>query len=180
MLRDQRGADTAPMRLVCYATLTAAVVWLAASGLQNAAERRADDKAALDMASLFARLDGIWGGDAIQFYSALPSPGASVQVSLALPPDTKYIAFGADPGVGLLSPRDVSGCGSAFLSAGGLGLRAWSLGHPASFGAARIRDGQLLPPEAPLVVEGGGEVALRFTLAFDPVEARYWLLCERL
>ena len=100
MLADQRGVDTFPMRLICYATLTAAIAWIAISGLQDTGDRRANDRILLEMDSLFAQRDGMWGGDAAPMDSALYSPGASVLVRLHQPDDTGYLAFGTDPGAG--------------------------------------------------------------------------------
>jgi len=181
MLADERGVDTFPMRLVCYATLTAAIAWLVLSGLQNAGESRANDELLLEMEELFMRLDGIYGGDAAPMYSALPSPGASVLATLHLPADTRYIAFGTDPEADGYDPGGEmcwSAARTAYLSTDSLGLRSWALGHHVRFGSLLCVDGQLLPPVEPVVIEGGGEVVLRFTMAFDLLRKEYWVLVE--
>jgi len=181
MLADQRGADTFPMRLICYATLTAAIAWLVLSGIHGASEKRENDRVLLEMDSLFVHLDELRGGAAVTMYSALPSPGASVLAALHLPEDTRYIAFGSYPETDGYDPGGELGepfARIAYLSTDSLGLHSWALEGDVMFGAVNSRGGKLFPPVETLVIEGGGKTELLFTMAFNPISGEYWVLVE--
>jgi hypothetical protein len=157
---DDRGVDSLPLALASSLIILAAIVALAAMGLREAGP--AVGTAAVDgqVMELSNGCRALLAGSPRDLLDPSSPPGASVAITLRLPQDTRYVAFGADPGSGEADEGtvyyEVHGDKKAVVVDRGVKLRE-----------GIKKGGTVVPSPGHLVIEGGDKYELTIEYEYD-------------
>lgn len=97
IIRDDRGTMEIPMRLVVYVILTAAIVAVAAIGIQNLKSPMTTNIMEKQLGEISASLSTMQNGAARNLIDPASPSGNMRTFKINIPDDVEYLAFGADP-----------------------------------------------------------------------------------
>ncbi len=168
-MMDEHGVDSLPMALASSLIILAAIVALAALGLREAGP--AVCTAATDGRILELSNDcrSLLAGSPRDLLDPASPPGASMKITLSLPRDTRYVAFGADPG------SDESDEGTIYYEVHG-NKKAVVIDRGVKFREGVKKGGTVVPSLGHRVIEGGGKYELTLEYEYDRGFAERYLV----
>jgi len=154
-MMDERGVDSLPVALASSLIILAIIIGLAAHGIRQA-------EPAVSMASVDGQVS-VLSNDCRALLACSPRdlldpaspPGAAKMITLSLPPDTRYVAFGTETNEGTIY-YDVHGNKKAVVVDGRVKFRE-----------GVKKGGIVVPSQKHRVIEGGGKYELTIEYEYD-------------
>lgn len=97
-MKGERGVDSLPVALAASMVVLAAIVWLVAQGLQDIEPAASTSSVDGQVSALSNDCKAMLACSPRDVLDPASPAGACKAITLSLPGDTEYVAFGADPG----------------------------------------------------------------------------------
>jgi hypothetical protein len=152
-MTDERGVDSLPVALAASLILLAVIFSLAAQGLRQAEPAVSTASVDCQVATICNDCKALLACSPRDLLDPASPPGARKTAAISLPPDTAYLAFGADPG------SENSDEGTIYYEVHG-NKKAVHVDR------IRFREG-VRPSQKHRIIEGGGKYELTIEYQYD-------------
>jgi hypothetical protein len=159
-MMDERGVDSLPAALASSLIILAIIVALAALGLREAGPTVSTAVVDGQISELSNGCRALLAGSPRDLLDPASPPGASATLTLSLPRDTRYLAFGVDPGSGGADE------GTVYYEVHG-NKKAVVVDRGVKFREGIKKGGTVVPSPGHWVIEGGGEYELTIEYEYD-------------
>jgi hypothetical protein len=154
-MMDEIGVDSLPVALAASLIVLAVIAGLAAQGIRQAGPAVSTASVDIQVSTLSNDCRALLACAPRDLLDPASPPGASKTITLYLPPDTGYVAFGTDAGEGTIF-YEVDGNRKAAI-----------VDERVRFREGVKKGGVIVPSQQHRVIEGGGKYELTFEYEYD-------------
>lgn len=157
---DDLGVDSLPVALASSLIILAVIVSLAAIGLRNAEPMVSTASVDSQISTLSNDCKAMLASSPRDLLDPASPPGTSKTITLSLPGDTEYVAFGIDPGSGNVNE------GTVYYRVHG-NKKAIVVDPMVKFREGDVKGNAVTPSERHKVINGGGPHQLTLEYEYD-------------